>query len=514
MKHYFFLLLTAALLFSCGKSVDKNTLEGRAASFISLQEGVFMAVSMDLKNIIEKSGIKEGAIPEQYLSTISPYLDALYQSINLDKQVFMMPIMNTTNPDNSDFVFMFEVGDLNRLKKEIKEFGINLKKKGDLEYGVKLDAAFGVFKGETAFFIFGDGNRTDEKQIIEIGSNLSKGETIDGVVDFVTTKSDMVAFYTGDKMSNFDLGQMAPELKGMGEKMNKLYAGTYWTAKVDFKDQDALMEVNFNMGKNLKKYGPFMNASLSEDAQSVLVSDKTMFAYAMNINMEKIMSMIIEQLDDKTKDEINKQLAMLGGTEKFKQLLTGEFAMSMLADENPIFTSFIGIGDKKQVQSLMDGFGFFLGLKKNGDTYDMDGAQLMFTENGLLYAPNAELLTKMKAKKSVKLRNMNGFKFGDSPMSMFMDFKLLLQMKDIEDYAEVIQAFDFMYFQMNEKGGNGLIRSTKSNQNILRTLVESVIEMQRLDEIRQAEMDAEFEEMYGSWEEEEWDDSDLDNFDF
>ena len=38
--------------------------------------------------------------------------------------------------------------------------------------------------------------------------------------------------------------------------------------------------------------------------------------------------------------------------------------------------------------------------------------------------------------------------------------------------------------------------------------------MQRIDEFRQAQMDAEFEEMYGSWDEEEWDDSDLDNFDF
>ena len=514
MKHYFFLLLTAALLFSCGKSVDKNTLEGRAASFISLQEGVFMAVSMDIKNIIEKSGIKDGAIPEQYLNTISPYLDALYKSINLDKQVFMMPIVNTKNPDKSDFVFMFEVGDLKRLKKEIKEFGVNLKKKGDLEYGAKSGGAFGIYKGETAFFVFSEVNTIDDKRLLEYGSNLSKGETVDGVVDFVTTKSDMVAFYTGDKMSNFDFAQMAPELGDMGKKLNKLYEGTFWMAKVDFKDQDAVMEVNLTMGKNLKKYGPFMNASLSDDAQSVLVSDKTMFAYAMNVNMEKIIAMIIDQLDDKTKDEINKQLSMLGGTEKFKQLLTGEFAMAMLADENPIITSFVGIGDKKQVQSLMDGFGFFLGLEKNGDTYDMDGAQLMFNENGLVYAANPELMSKMKSKKTVKLRNMNGFKFGDSPMSMFVDFKNLLQMKDLDDYAPVIKSFDFMYFQMDEDGGNGLIRSTKSNQNILRTLIESGIEMQRIDEIRQAQMDAEFEEMYGSWDEEEWDDSDLDNFDF
>lgn len=510
---YFVFFLTTAILLSCGKSIDKNTLEGRVASFVSLQEGVYMAVSMDLKNIIEKSGIKEGAIPEQYLSTITPYLDALFKSINLDKQVYMMPNINTSNVDRSDFVLMFEVGDLNRLKKEIKEFGVNLKKKGDMEYGIKGEMAFGIFKGETAFLVFKDDGSLDEKTLIEYGKNLSTGATIDGVVDFVIQKSDIVAFYTGEKMSNVDFGDFAPELKLVASNMSELYVGTYWIARVDFNNQEALMEVDIHIGKNLKKYAPFLRPSLSDDSKSIVVSENTLMALAINANMEKIVSMIFDQLDDKTKDELNKQLAMLGGTEKFKQLLTGEFAFSMIADNEPVFTSFVGIGDQKQVQALMDGFGFFLGLKKKGDIYDMDGAQLMFNDNGLMYAANADLMSKIKSKKGSKLRDMGGFKFGASPMSMFVDFKALVNLKDADDFTEVYKAFDYMFLEMSEKGGKGVIRSIKSNQNILRTLVESVIEMQRLDEIRQSERDAQFEEMWGDedWDEfygsSDWDDT-------
>jgi hypothetical protein len=500
MKYFLFLFCTAVLL-SCGKSIDKNTIEGRVASFISLQEGVYMAVSLDMKNIIEKSGIKDGAIPSQYLSTITPYLDALYASINLDKQVFMMPKINTTNVDRSDFVLMFEVGDLTRLKKEIKEFGVNLNKKGDLEYGIKGGLAFGIFKGETGFFVFKDNGSIDDKTIQAYGKHMGKGETIDGVVDFVSQKSDLVAFYTGEKMSNADFGDLAPELKQMGTNMSELYKGTYWTARVDFNDQEASMEIDINIGKNLKKYAPFLRPALSEESKSIVVAENTLMAFAVNANMEKFISMILDQLDDKTKDELNKQLSMLGGTDKFKQLLTGEFAIAVIADEQPIFTAFVGIGDQKQVKSLLDGFGFFLGLKKQGDIYDMDGAQLMFNDKGLLYAANADLMSKMKPKKSFKLRDMGGFKFGSAPMSMFVDFKAMLNLQDVDDFKEVLNSFDYMFVEMSEKGGKGTIRSTKSNQNILRTLVEAFIEMQRLDELRQAELEAQYKDL----SDEEWD---------
>lgn len=511
MKHYLFLLLSTTILLSCGKSIDKNTLEGRVASFISLQEGVYMAVSMDLKNIIDKSGIRDGTIPDQYLSVITPYLDALTESINMDKQVYMMPNINTANIDNSGFVLMFEIKNVDRFKKEIKEFGVKLKKKGDLEYGFKSDGAFGVYKGETGFVVFSEyGQKIDEALILAYGKNMGKGKTIAGVVDFVTQKSDIVAFYTGEKMSNFNLGDMAPEMKDLSTKMNTLYEGTFWIAKVDFKDQEAVLEVDFTIGKNLKKYAPFLNTSLSDESKSIVVSEKTLMAFAINANMDNLMSMIFDQLDDKTKDELNKQLSMLGGTEKFKKLFSGEFALSVIAEDEPVFTSFVGIGDRKQVQSLMDGFGFFLGLNKKGDLYDMDGAKLMFNDAGLLYAGTDDLMSKMKAKKMLKLRDMGGFKFGSSPMSMFIDFKALLNMKDAEEFADLIKAFDYMYFQMNEKGGNGVIRSTKSNQNILRTLVESAIEMQRLDEIRQAEQDA----MYKDWDEEDWVDEEWEELPF
>jgi len=134
----------------------------------------------------------------------------------------------------------------------------------------------------------------------------------------------------------------------------------------------------------------------------------------------------------------------------------------------------------------------------------------MFTDKGLVYAANADMMSKMKAKKSQKLRDLGGFKFGASPMSLFINFKAMVSLEDAEDFKEIYKAFDFMYLEMSDKGGKGLIRSTKKGQNVLRTLIESFLEMQRIDEIRQAEQDA----MYKDWDEEDWVDEEWEELPF
>jgi hypothetical protein len=225
----------------------------------------------------------------------------------------------------------------------------------------------------------------------------------------------------------------------------------------------------------------------------------------MSAKFEQMIDMILDNMDDKTKDEMNKGLSMVGGTDKFKKMLTGEFAISMSVDgEKPNVAAFLGVGDKKQFQSLLDGFGFFLGLQKSGDGYQMDENFLQFTDKGLLFAMNKANVDKMKSKKSAKNRKLGDYKFGAAPMSMFVDFKKMTNIKETEDYAEAFKDFDYMTMEFTNEGGKAVMMSNKSNQNILRTLVEAVIEMQRLDQIRQEKQDQEWAEMYGEFDEAEW----------
>lgn len=389
--------------------------------------------------------------------------------------------------------------------------GMNLSKKGDTEFDIRGREAAGIFKGQTGFIVMSDnGSKLDEAYITRLTKSLGAGKTVDGVVDFVNLQADMTMFFTGDKAQKIEKSGVK-EIDGMVENMAELSKGTYWMGQMSFNNQEAVMTMDVVYGKKFKKYLPLMNKELSADAKAVLINENTIVAYAMSAKFEQMINMFLDNMDEKTKEELNKSLSMVGGTEKFKKMLTGEFAMSMAMNgDAPDINVFVGVGDKKQIQSLMDGFGFFLGLKKSGDGYQMDENYVQFSEQGLLFAMNKENVDKMKSKKMAKTRALGDFKFGSAPMSMFVDFKKLAAMQGMEDLAEAFTDFDYMTLEFTNDSGKAVMKSNKANQNILRTLVEAAIEMQRLDQIRQEKLDAEFDEMYGDWEDEDWGDEEWD----
>lgn len=496
------ILFTSIILISCGKSIDKNSLEGRTASFISDYAGVNLAMSFDVNKILDKSGIRDGAIPAQCLETIQPFIDALQESVNLEKQVFFIPFIDFSDADNSGGLILFDVKDLDRLKKEFKEMGFNLTKKDHTEFGISGPESAGIFKEQTGFIVFMDsGSNMNESVIKNIAQSLDAGKTVDGVVDFVNMNSDMAMFYTGDKTQVIEKTGVA-ELDALSAKMSDLTRGTYWIGEMVFKDQEAVMTVDITFGKNMKQYLPLLSEGLSKEAQAVLVNESAFAAFAVSAHFEKIVDMLVSNLDAQARESLDKNMSMLGGLEKFREMFSGELSFSMApGDEMPIISGFMGINDKKQLKSLLDGFGFFLGLKKNGDGYKMDDNFLQFSEKGLLFAMNQQNLKDMQNGKMLKTRKLGGFQFGAAPVSLFLDMKQMTKISGMEEFADVIQNFDYLTFEMSNNQGKMIIKSTKNNQNILRTLVEGFIEMQRLDQIRQEEIQREYE---AAWDDEDW----------
>ncbi len=509
MKSFSFsLAMLVLLLAACGKSIDKNSFEGRVASAISAHEGVNMAVSVDLKSIIEKSGMKDGAIPDQYLATVKPYMEALEASVNLDKQVFMLPLLDATNPSNNGSIILFDIKDLNRLKKEFKEMGLNLQKKGNMEFDAKDKEAAGIFKEQTGFIILADnGNKLDASFMEALAKSLDAGETVEGVVDYVNLKADMTVFSTGEKAQKLQKSGLK-EMDELVAKMSELGKGSYAIGQMNFNNQEAVMTFDMEYGKAMRKYLPLMRDNISNEGKSVILSNETFIAFAMNMDFEKIMNFILDNLDDKTKDELNKNLGMMGGTEKFKKLISGEMAMSVSKGaEEPTVNVFLGSGDKKQLQSLLDSFGFFLGLKKSGNGYQMDNGYMMVTDKGAFIAQTKEQAEKMIASKTATIRTMGDFKFGAASASAFVDFKILSSIPGMDEFSSVWKDMDFATMESNNKGFKLVLKSTKANQNILRTIVEAVVEGIRVNEIEEEKRRKEYEAMWG--DESEWEDEDL-----
>jgi hypothetical protein len=497
-----FLIISSALL-SCGKSIEKNSFEGRAASFISDYRGVNLAISLNLKNILDKSGIYDGAIPYQYLESIQPYIDALQASVNLNKQLFFIPLIDLSDEDKNGGLILFEVQDLDRLRKEFKEMGFHLKKNNNIEYGIKGNECAGIFLDQTGFVLsMADESLMNQTLVNNIAQSLDAGKTVDGVIDFVNMNSDIAMFYTGDKTPLLGKTGVA-ELDALSAKISDITIGTFCIGEMIFRDQEAVLNLNLTYGKILRQYLPLLSESISSDAMSVLVNESAFGAFAINTKFEKIMDLVLSNLDVQERERLDKKMSIFGGVEKVRETFTGELSFCMKPGADmPKINAFVGLNDKKQLKSLLDGFGFFLGLKKNGDGYELEDYYLQFSQKGLLLAMSQQNLKEMLSNRMFKTKNLGNFQFGKAPVSLFLDMKQLAQISAIQEYADVIQNFDYLTFEMYNNQGKMIVKSTKNDQNILRTLVMGFIKMQQLYQIRQGEMQQDQE---AAWDDEDWD---------
>lgn len=511
----FYVLVTAvlAVLFSCGKSVDKNSFEGRVSSLMAANEDLSLAISMDLQSVIKKSGILDGALPEQYLSTAKPYLDALMESVNLEKQVFMMPAVDFNNPEQMGAVVMFDIKNVDRLKKEFKELGVNLTKKGNIEFGIKDEIGLAIFKNETGVLVFSDDKiEISEAHIQKYVESLSKGKTMDGLDEFVMTKADMAMFTPADRISADPSSLGLSSNENAMNKYNELMSGTHTLMTMNFNDQEAVLDFKGTFGKGMKKFLPILKSKASKEAQAVLISDDTFLAYSMNMDMGKLIDILLSMISEEDKAQLDKTLMMAGGLDKVRNFFTGEMSMAMSPPKNgsdaPETNFYLGIGDIQQVKSLVDGFGSFLSINKSGDDYEMEGNVMSFTKTGLVFSTNKANLSSLKYGKSANARKMEGFSFGGAGMTFFADFAKMKKLaNNDEDLLNIMSKFDFVIAEINQNDGTAKLRSTDKTKNILRTLVELGVDMAQKESSRyQDDTD------WGSedWDDEEWDTEDMD----
>jgi hypothetical protein len=170
---------------------------------------------------------------------------------------------------------------------------------------------------------------------------------------------------------------------------------------MNFNDQEAVITYAGTFGKNLKKYMPLFNKNASKEAQAVLISEETVLAFSVSYQIDKLFDIVLNNLSEKERNELEKSAAMLGGIDKLKNMFTGEFAFSLVPSTDEIggmeYNAFIGLNDKKQLQTLIDGLGgLFLGIKKENDEYYMDEYAAAFADKGFVFSSNRKNLKVLK----------------------------------------------------------------------------------------------------------------------
>lgn len=476
-------LLLVSVLSSCGSSLDKGSIEGRVAGIADNDTNIFAIFSIDLDNIIQKSGIFDGALPEQYVSTIMPFKSALYESVNTDKPVFGMiagPLQRNEDPDK--ILLMFEIKDVTKLKNEFKELDITFKGDDKFSFASRDEMSIGLIENKIALMIvnLSDKNLNEEdfKKYVKMSAEKVKNEKL---IEAVLTQGDLTAVLLMERISgatNMEKG--APG--AYGKNFKNTTKDSYMIAKMNFNEGQADIEMNYHFGENMQEYLPMFSKSVSQEAINSIGSGSPIFAIAMNFDFKKLIDNIYVNLEPNDQAEVNQALAMAGGKDKIKEMFTGEFAFAMYesnnASKDPNMNGYIGLNDASYLKTLITGFGPMAGMTTEADgSYKFrDDVQLKLDDKKLVYSTNVSSFSKLVNGTKGKLEVPSGFTFGNKAISMFLDFSKLDPKDFPADSRMFIDAFSYMFVEGDDNGIKAVLKAKSGKKNILRQLVELGIE--------------------------------------
>lgn len=505
-------LLLVGVLSSCGGSLDKGSIEGRVAGIADNDTNVFVIFSIDLNNIIKKSGIFDGALPDQYVATIMPFKDALYESVNTDKSMFGLvlgPLKRDEEPDK--VMLMFEIKDVARLKKEFKELDISFNGDNKFAFASRDEMSIGIIEDKIGLLIvdLGEGiNEEEFKKYVKMSDKKVKNEKL---VEAVLTEGDMTAVLLMERIAGAtNMEDGAPGT--YGKNFKNTTKDSYMIAKMNFNEGQADIEMNYHFGENMQEYLPMFSKSVSQEAINSIGSGSPIFAIAMNFDFKKLIDNIYSNLDPKDQTEVNQSLAMAGGKDKIKEMFTGEFAFAIFEPVNesrdPNMNGFVGLNDASYLKTLIAGFGPMAGMTTEADgSYKFgDDVQIKLDDSKMIYSTNVESFKKLVDGSKGKLEVPSGFTFGSKAISMFLDFSKLDPKDFPADTRMFIEAFSYMFVEGDDSGIKAVLKAKSDKKNILRQLVELGIESMNtkidysdeyLDDEFESMTDEEIEELYG-----------------
>jgi len=475
-------LLLVGVLSSCGGSLDKGSIEARVAGIADNDTNIFVIFSIDLDNIIKKSGIFDGALPEQYVSIIMPFKDALYESVNTEKSMFGMvagPLNRNEDPDK--VMLMFEIKDIAKLKKEFKELDISFKGDNNFSFASRDEMSIGLIEDKIGLIIIdfeGGIKEEDFKKYVKMSSKKVKNEKL---IEAVLTQGDMTAVLLMERIAGAT--NIDKEAGVYGKNFKNTTKDSYMIAKMNFNEGQADIEVNYHFGKNMQEYLPMFTKSVSQEALNSLGSGSPIFAISLNFDFKKLIDNIYTNLEPNEQAEVNQTLAMAGGKDKIKEMFTGEFAFALYepkeGSKDPNMNGYVGLNDASYLKTLITGFGPMAGMttEADGSFKFSDDVQIKMDDKKMIYSTNVgtsfkSLIDGTKGSITVP----SGFKFGDKAISMFVDFSKLDPKDFPSDSRMFIDAFSYLFVEGDDNGIKAVLKAKTGKTNILRQLVELSIE--------------------------------------
>ncbi len=487
------ILMGTMLFVSCKENLNHKD---RVAAIIGKLDSPFLMGTFVPENLIDKAGLKEGALPFVQQTVASFFMKEEKTGINNKEQVqFVMAKGEGSFPQAYVFI---PLKNAEKFKKLVQtELSAEVQEKDGAYYFRKdADNYLVVWKEDLAIVsnipislenILSSGGISSKKAALSIVNLMNQAATSDIAPtyrSFMDKTGDIQMYMHGQNAYN-----MVKEIRFFPSKYKRqlktLLLGSTVESEMNFENGAITLKSNHLLSDSLNAYLEVLkDGGISNDILAFGFTDNPIMAFSMNMNPTKILKLMDEtdmqdytvNMSEKLKNNgISKEdiaafstgevLFILDGYKKIEQSEN----LKNMQDLKVNFAMVYGVKDTAVARMVMQ--------KMLADSSMTDKDEIFMTiKNNYLISSNSKTwIEKINNNEGVSLKNLKT-ELTVHPIGMYINSVLLGKFPQEKELDKAMRNVSKVIFDFNKNSSNLTIKMKDENKNALRIIVEKVVE--------------------------------------
>lgn len=481
-KNIFFLLIaaTALIISSCGEDKNKANVKSAVASFATSHQDVFAYGYIGIKQMLNKSKLKE---VKGIGNGIADIFTSLESGIDLESGVHYAltgPIDRNGMPDKVFAFFPVENKDSLKMKLE-QEMGYLFEEEDGLMIYDDMSTAVG-FNDELAIVVmtqFGEDPKSELKSAFIKTTDKNQNPKIVEILDLETDillGTNLSNLYN---TSNTSLNNLPENRK---KKIAEMLEDGHYSATIDFNDGNITAELNTERVSDALKKEYFFKSKFESAIFEKLGPGTPIISFASTMDLTK-MEELVNLLQPEGQESPIRYLGL--GDQKVSDIIDGEFGFALYSSPDmgssamiPAFNFYASVGNNYQfLKDLADVYSQEEMIEDLGDGFYRYQEQsiALFNKKEIILQSNTTERSNFETGKLNGVRGINNY--GDQPLSLFIDVKALNKSDDVSDFAGdgelLLQLTDYITIEANNKGAKMVVQLLNKDENVLSQILDA-----------------------------------------
>lgn len=516
MKKLINLLLAGFVLFSLSVSCsseeegeDRNR-EERISAMFNGADNAFAMFSIDVGNIIEKSGVNDGVLPIQFqflMDQVLQYIkDEKMTGIDMDAKVHVF--VDTDGADEPEYfianIMLKDQSAFQAFVEKELDFKMISEEKAETPVAQSRDKQMLATWNEKGYAILVNANsrkaaENGKKYLEKLWENQTKADLDKDILAYLKNDADISFFAKGNKTADFveiqANNQKDQEVHDLMEKMQEYTKGSHSAAYITFNNGNITVknEIKWN-DKFIQEYPYLRKGGVDPEIMNYLSKDgKAIGIGNVSLNMDALWSFFDFVAPAELKTEMDKEMKSAGvALEMLKSAVSGDIAVALNGfnfpmDEEGAYDQsndkvYFSLAMSTKNSALIDEVMSQSPDLQGGDRfYYVKGINYIITDKFLVVTSDAELANNIKEGKTVPV-NMGAMNEAStaSEINGVFDFKLLNEslkgLPGTDEVSQVTDLFDHITFNADMNGSEFILYFKEKNQNALRVVTASASE--------------------------------------